>query len=575
MEYSGGDGVVSCSIEETNALRRKLGLKPLAVGDSGSGNTGSSVDAPNNLHTADQKTDESVEARKRLIEGDGVADLLARGKGLSPSGGIGDSNEDDGGYSTLDINAWSRRMSNLHGRNRVGVLNYSDDEDETEVVPKTISKPAPKVTPKLKVLHKVDELPLESGKEVILTLADVGVLEAEAAGVAEVNFLEQPDMAKRKPNKGHLQGGAPGEYNPYEDEEEKDDLGVGGKRDILQKYDEAVEEYQGAKLVNLASKKRGFYLNLDEVNEPEKKKVHTMLTQPTEESFDFGGLQRKKNLLKKRDKPVNWNRLFGSTISNAVGNSVDEGNTNADDDAPSSQIIKRATLDMDDVEECNQLYKQLAKHRSRVLATVKEEPPAIPSSSVRTSLIDTGSLQTESSGLHLNATLELINAVKPTHDTEEKTTSQPRVNAKVTTAAENTAVSDHESDEVEYPDGGLDNDAPMTMGIAGALAYLKDKGDLIEKKKDLDGVGKDINLQYFDEYGRRMTPKEAFRQLSWRFHGKGPGLNKRERTIKRIERERQSKQNPLEGLPTMKALLTHQAESKSSHLVLSGNNNGS
>ncbi|ORM40128.1 SART-1 family protein DOT2 [Babesia sp. Xinjiang] len=535
MEPSGGDAVLSCSIEETNAIRIKLGLKPLAVRDSTSDAADTTIQTQAKLSHEEDENDEANEARRRLIEGGGVADLLARGECLSPETHGTDADLGDGGYRSLDVNEWSKRMSALHGRKRLGVLNYSDDEEEDVPLPKVVPAAAKSIdAPKLKVLHKVDELPLESGKEVVLTLADVGVLEAEAAGVAEVNFLEQPDLAKRKSNKAIGQYSINAEYNPYEDEEHDDGLPAHAKRDILHKYDKAVEEYQGATLSNLAGKKHGFYLNVEENGETDVKRPSTYLTQPTEESFDFGGLKRKKNLLKNREKTVNWNKIFDPKTIASNANSTVQTDYTEEESAP-SQIVKRSTLDLDDVEECNHLYNQLAKHRSRILANIKEEPVQQTVATVRTSVIDTGIPQAEADGVHIDATSELIKAVKPMHDSPivEKSTARETERTKNITAS---STSDDEFANMEFPDGGVDNNTPMTMGIAGALAYLKDKGDLIEKKRDLDDIGKDITIQYIDEYGRQMTPKEAFRQLSWKFHGKTPGLNKRERTIKRIER---------------------------------------
>ncbi|GBE58770.1 SART-1 family protein [Babesia ovata] len=574
MELPGADGTLSCSIEETNALRLKLGLKPLAVRDSTPAAEESVAKAPEPTEADKSEIDESVAARRRLIEGGGIADLLAKSDDLAPPGVDDEAVAVDGAYSSLDVEAWSRRMAAIHRRKRMGTLNYSDDEEEEPVAPAVPPKrtaSAVKSGAKLKVLHKVDELPLDSGKEVVLTLADVGVLEAESAGVAEVNFLENPELAKR--GGINLKGGSGGagagtaEYNPYEEEDDGDE-----KSDILRKYDRAVEEYQGSTLSNLAGGKRGFYVDLDSGVEPVPKKANTLLTQPTEESFDFGGLQRKKDLLKNRHRPVNWDKVFSSNYTNAQRSSQADSSATTDDVAP-SQIVKRVTLDMDDVEECNHLYAQLSKHRNRTLSTVKtEEPERSAETAVRTSVIDTGAVAADAPGLQINATSELINAVKPRHDEEEPAVQRVARSVSKTSGPEQT--DDDTADKVEYPDGSVDNTAPMTSGIAAALAYLKEKGDIIEEKRDLSDVGKDITLHYMDEYGRRLTPKEAFRKISWSFHGKGPGLNKQERKIKRMERERLSKINPLEGLPTMKALLTHQAESKSSHLVLSGNTPG-
>ena len=38
--------------------------------------------------------------------------------------------------------------------------------------------------------------------------------------------------------------------------------------------------------------------------------------------------------------------------------------------------------------------------------------------------------------------------------------------------------------------------------------------------------GEKLDLEYRDDSGRIMTPKEAFRYLCWIFHGKKPGKNK-------------------------------------------------
>ncbi|GIX61510.1 SART-1 family protein [Babesia caballi] len=575
MDHHGDKVVLSSSIEETNALRLKLGLKPLAVRDSIATENDGSVTAQAKVSAEEPKTDESVAARRRLIEGAGLADLLAKGEHLEPLGSTKDAGEgDDEGddaYRTLDVKAWSRRMAAIARRSQGGILNYSDDEDEAVPPPKAQPKARSVPSAKLKVLHKVDELPLDSGKEVVLNLADVGVLEAEAAGIGEVNFLEHPDLAPRGGIKSAVGGPDPGDYNPYDDDEGGEAL-VEGKPNILSKYDRAVEEYQGASLSNLASGKRGFYVKLAEEGEPEAKRPETLVTRPIEETIDFGGLQRKKDLLKNRQRPVNWDKVFGSKGAGADAPAP----ALPEEDTQSSQIVKRATIDLDDVEECNHLYSQLSKHRNRVLSRIKEEPLPAAAEPARTSVIDTGALDSGAAGLQINATSELIKAVQPKYASEERVTSRKRAGAPAESTQEAPTATDAADDAPAAGelDGGVDNNAPMTTGIAAALAYLKDKGDLIEARRDLSNVGKDIALHYIDEYGRRMTPKEAFRKMSWRFHGKGPGLNKQERKIKRLERERLSMQNPVENLPTMKALMTRQAETKSSYLVLSGNTPG-
>jgi U4/U6.U5 tri-snRNP-associated protein 1 len=46
-----------------------------------------------------------------------------------------------------------------------------------------------------------------------------------------------------------------------------------------------------------------------------------------------------------------------------------------------------------------------------------------------------------------------------------------------------------------------------------------------------------VKLEYIDDNNQKLTPKEAFRYLSHKFHGKGPGKNKIEKRLKKMEQE--------------------------------------
>ena len=48
----------------------------------------------------------------------------------------------------------------------------------------------------------------------------------------------------------------------------------------------------------------------------------------------------------------------------------------------------------------------------------------------------------------------------------------------------------------------------------------------------------DVRLSYVDEHGRRMNQKEAFKELSHQFHGKGSGAGKTEKRLKKIDDEK-------------------------------------
>lgn len=90
------------------------------------------------------------------------------------------------------------------------------------------------------------------------------------------------------------------------------------------------------------------------------------------------------------------------------------------------------------------------------------------------------------------------------------------------------------------------------MGVAAALARFRTMGDLNGRRKQ-QGRAKDkqldwedlnsqvqvpagqrsVQLMYTDEKGNQLTPKEAFRLMCHKFHGKGPSKNKREVRLRR------------------------------------------
>lgn len=128
-------------------------------------------------------------------------------------------------------------------------------------------------------------------------------------------------------------------------------------------------------------------------------------------------------------------------------------------------------------------------------------------------------------------------------------------------------------------------------GLASALQLLKDRGTLKEtvdwggrnmdkKKSKLVGIvgqeekfkNREIILDRVDEFGRIMTPKEAFRKLSHKFHGKGPGKMKQEKRMKQYEEEMKLKQMTSGDTPllSMEKMRDAQAKLHTPYIVISG-----
>ncbi|KAF4396880.1 hypothetical protein F8388_004848 [Cannabis sativa] len=83
---------------------------------------------------------------------------------------------------------------------------------------------------------------------------------------------------------------------------------------------------------------------------------------------------------------------------------------------------------------------------------------------------------------------------------------------------------------------------------------------------------KDIRIERTDEFGRILTPKEAFRILSHKFHGKGPGKMKQEKRMKQFHEELKLKQMKSSDTPSLSVerMREAQAQLKTPYLVLSG-----
>ncbi|KAL0410316.1 UNVERIFIED_CONTAM: SART-1 family protein DOT2 [Sesamum latifolium] len=145
----------------------------------------------------------------------------------------------------------------------------------------------------------------------------------------------------------------------------------------------------------------------------------------------------------------------------------------------------------------------------------------------------------------------------------------------------------NEEKEEVVPDETI-HESAVGKGLAGALKLLKDRGTLKEtiewggrnmdkKKSKLVGIydndaAKEIRIERTDEYGRILTPKEAFRLLSHKFHGKGPGKMKQEKRMRQYQGELKVKQMKNADTPSLSVERMREAQAKlqTPYLVLSG-----
>jgi len=86
----------------------------------------------------------------------------------------------------------------------------------------------------------------------------------------------------------------------------------------------------------------------------------------------------------------------------------------------------------------------------------------------------------------------------------------------------------------------------------------------------------DVNIVYYDEFGRQLTPKEAWKALSHKFHGKGSGKMKTEKRLKKIaeEKKKEAMASGDTPLSMSKAFQQRQEKTGQAHFVLSVGNRG-
>ncbi|KAI3851186.1 hypothetical protein MKW92_004293 [Papaver armeniacum] len=145
----------------------------------------------------------------------------------------------------------------------------------------------------------------------------------------------------------------------------------------------------------------------------------------------------------------------------------------------------------------------------------------------------------------------------------------------------------NEKKEDTVPDATI-HEIAVGKGLSATLQLLKERGTLkdtvewggrnMDKKRsklvgiyDNDG-SKEIQIIRRDEFGRIMTPKEAFRNISHKFHGKGPGKMKQEKRQKQYQEEMKLKQMKNSDTPSqsMERMREAQARMRTPYLVLSG-----
>lgn len=668
-------GDASLSIEETNKLRAKLGLKPLEMTDTtkelGTKEQPIVAETINPVYIKQQK--EMREKLAALKEKRLLNKKLGKVKTLA---------EEDWLDDTVAWVERSRKMSKEKelAEKRAKLLQEMDEEFGVSNLVEEEFGQTKKVAYSsrdlkgLTVQHKMESF--NEGETVILTLQDKGVLDEEGGDVLvnvglvdKENAEKNVELKKKKPD-----------YKAYEEDESVDDMVTFKPRTVLGKYDEEID----------GEKKKSFRLSKGGCAEGERERElqairETLRNQAQslempvlaiaseyytpQEMVGFKKTKQRVRKIRKKEKALpdelqlddTRNTDFGSRARGRGRKQLDEeGQEGVKErviipglDVPQqSDDIRMADMDISDDENFTppdpavleedeaeqELQKQLEKQRKLKQKQLLKNSGEKVAEQVRGLARGDDSDDEDKNNLNIvfNATSEFCRTLGdiPTYGLSGNREDQEDImDFEQEAERDGAGGSDSDGDEnvgwsivnvdeeQKQPDFAtasttiLDEEPIVNSGLAAALALCKNKGLLdtqmqkisrvraptgalpndnysIEDKmtiddkysrreeyrgftqdfKEKDAYKPDVKIEYVDESGRKLTPKEAFRQLSHRFHGKGSGKMKTERRMKKLEEEALLKKMSSSDTPlgTVALLQEKQKSQKTPYIVLSG-----
>lgn len=552
---------IACSVEETNRIRASLGLKPLQE-DAGEK---ASETAAHRMRTKPKHDAEDIRTRIAEAKEKRLLDAKFEVQGLAEE----DEDEDD-------AKTWVERS-------REGPRGVQVDRKEREERHEGGLEGL--------AVRGLDH-EWKDGEEVVLTLKDRGVLDGEEDELelaARVQELAQEKARRRARPKDPFaedveeEGRKPGLLDKYDEEEEEEFLRIGSggiidARHIQPVRRETIREKLAAMtpvsaetgtepLPGLADASGDFYSTEEAATflKPKKRKKKKLRkhrgelglvednAQPGAEYEARHGAEGVEPM--QRSEPV-----MGSGNGRASGMEFEGDMGSEEDDAELQMSLARARRAA--------FSKEASEGRGEdaVLQAIRsrQQKPRSRVEDDKQGGLVLNEVEEFVAGIHVDGqTAQEAGASEKPEDTgKNKGTGAGDADARdVGADAVDTAPA---KEEPEVPVSSLlANEQHIGKGMAGALAMLKQKGELKpglnwsgrtnDKKavvrEGLDPVGtsaqpgiSEVNITYKDEFGRVLTPKEAFRELCYNFHGIRPSKNKREKRLKQYLEEIKEKQ---------------------------------
>ncbi|CAG0884427.1 unnamed protein product [Darwinula stevensoni] len=651
-------GDISLSIEETNKIRAKLGLKPL---DDASLSKENETPVLDFVHKPAENLGEKERAnklRERLAE---RRERRRVEEQLQTLKGLGEAVSDD-----EDVSSWVQKNRRIQeekeaAARRAKVIEEMDREFGIGELVEDVFEARRSYTAKdllgLRVEH--DREKVEEGKEIILTLQDKDVLTEDPDTLMNVNLAEDERHAKNVAIRSKKPG-----YDAFEEKEEEGEGEPRKGHELLKKYDEEIE----------GEKKKSFLLGDDKAvaEEKQRREIRNKLEEQKKRIENLNTLaprlmteyytpeemaKFKKPKKKKKVRTKMQNRILsaddllpladtgtsdlGSRNRSHQGATVEEDRANGHYTLPMdvddedllgpTEDLEHIPLEPDEAE----LELQMSLHKARKLKQLDQQRPDDIAQKMEFSKLEGMEVEgTVFSGnsIVLNATAEFARSLGdvPTYgrsgnrgELEEEEEKESEIDSEERSRwshigegqeemsqspgvmdgavpSSSSAILEEEPEvgtsvfaalKLAQKKGYLETEVKKQVGV-GRVSMLRAQNYSIEDKtldedrsrrgdrfhgpvtdfKEKDSYKPEVKLEYIDDSGRLLTPKEAFRYLSHKFHGKGSGKMKTEKRMRKVAEQSLVKQMSSTDTPlgTVEKMIEKHKESQTPFIVLSG-----
>jgi len=581
-------GEISLSVEETNKLRASMGLKPLKE-DKGTTKEVREGDAKNPLSYMEQQAD--ADAKKKLEKEAHRSKLYDESSALKPKSDVykdGLTMQEALEGETNDAAEWANQHRWKKMRNAAKAKRLQERHGAEEIEG-------------LHVAHDIDKF--QEGEDVTLVMADTPLLNEKGELNLEKGELENvawKDSKRAERNNEIKNDPMRAGYNASL--EDSYEIGAGGMpiKRLLAQYD---EKPVGEKGFTLGQRQK----ELHAMDPEERLKA---LTREASSTSSGAGISLNNGMKFQSDFYRPGEAGFRKP---KTSKKMKKRKQMKEDDEPKGTISFKQLerpADCDSDEEDPELYESLRKQRKLLHSQTDVVRPTKESTK---ELIDEvkereemeGDEDEDDRGVTITDTTQFCKSVETAVEKVESLKSETyngtnmykaqvqakrkqmrgvkvkgekkdKKKQKEKSAAEIKAAIEQDSDEEE---AGM-AETPLDMTVGSALEYLRSRDQIgndqdtcrkrnkdhrpLETSTD-DG---DIKLEYRDKFGRVQNAKEAFRTISWKFHGKMPGHKNYERRLQRYEREMVLRKKADQDLPTQRALQAVQRNEHKPHMVL-------